>query len=599
MNRPDYKTEGVNRTKTVRVYPFVFTVEVPCKEVRTPLTSITFSEERDVEASYGYCNEYQPHAVKRMFDYKNGMLYDMRWDEAGNLGQVSMGKPGEMFEAGRFLFWTEDCCGPRPCGANRMHAAVDDRYYSYYAYDHGGERRLKLTGDNKLLDVNANFMATYTILNEQTLYPSAYMVLTNRGYTKHYYAGAERVAARLGGGGLNAMGNAIGYSDTLLARADTLFGQSLEQVNSRALNGNDIDCILGNGFAKEEFGHPIDGIPCQMQAGVDFFHDPFKDMVHSMQFDCNNGQEREVYFYHSDHLGSASWITDSGGQAIQHLQYLPYGEPYINQRTSGYNERYTFTGKERDEETGYGYFGARYMDHELMTMWLSVDPMADKYPSISPYAYCAGNPLRLVDPDGRMIDDYKIFRDGTITIAKTNDPYDRFFVEQSDGTFGVVEMKKHLVGAGRNAGKEIVEFPSHGLGFTRYGNKDPNGDHYVLPLVAAALLGAINQIIETDPSVTVAFGDMSDENGLSPSGKHSSHNEGRNVDVRLIRKDRNHNMGTDVHHAQFDKEANQILVDAFKFFGFKDIKNNSTELTGVSFYPGHDNHLHLQGFAIY
>ena len=43
----------------------------------------------------------------------------------------------------------------------------------------------------------------------------------------------------------------------------------------------------------------------------------------------------------------------------------------------------TFTGKERDEETGYGYFGARYMDHELMTMWLSVDPMADKYPSIS------------------------------------------------------------------------------------------------------------------------------------------------------------------------------------------------------------------------
>ena len=60
----------------------------------------------------------------------------------------------------------------------------------------------------------------------------------------------------------------------------------------------------------------------------------------------------------------------------------------------------TSTGKERDEETGYGYFGARYMDHELMTMWLSVDPMADKYPSISPYAYCAWNPVKLVDPDG-------------------------------------------------------------------------------------------------------------------------------------------------------------------------------------------------------
>ena len=61
------------------------------------------------------------------------------------------------------------------------------------------------------------------------------------------------------------------------------------------------------------------------------------------------------------------------------------------------------TGKERDEETGYGYFGARYMDHELMTMWLSVDPMANKYPSLSPYAYCAWNPVKLVDPDGREI----------------------------------------------------------------------------------------------------------------------------------------------------------------------------------------------------
>ena len=105
----------------------------------------------------------------------------------------------------------------------------------------------------------------------------------------------------------------------------------------------------------------------------------------------------------SKHLGSASWITDFEGIAVQHLQYMPYGEPYVNQRISGYSERFTFTGKEKDSETGYGYFGARYMDHELMTMWLSVDPMADKYPSISPYAYCAWNPVKLVDPNGAEI----------------------------------------------------------------------------------------------------------------------------------------------------------------------------------------------------
>ena len=63
----------------------------------------------------------------------------------------------------------------------------------------------------------------------------------------------------------------------------------------------------------------------------------------------------------------------------------------------------SFTGKERDEETGYGYFGARYMDHELLTSFISVDRYADKYPSISPYAYCAWNPIRITDPTGDTI----------------------------------------------------------------------------------------------------------------------------------------------------------------------------------------------------
>ena len=54
-------------------------------------------------------------------------------------------------------------------------------------------------------------------------------------------------------------------------------------------------------------------------------------------------------------------------------------------------------------ETGFSYFGARYYDSDLMTGWLSVDPMADKYPGLSPYAYCAWNPIRVVDPNGDSI----------------------------------------------------------------------------------------------------------------------------------------------------------------------------------------------------
>ena len=61
--------------------------------------------------------------------------------------------------------------------------------------------------------------------------------------------------------------------------------------------------------------------------------------------------------------------------------------------------------EERDPETGFSYFGARYYDPDLSALWLSVDPMTDKYPGISPYAYCAWNPVRLVDPNGKSCKD--------------------------------------------------------------------------------------------------------------------------------------------------------------------------------------------------
>ena len=69
-------------------------------------------------------------------------------------------------------------------------------------------------------------------------------------------------------------------------------------------------------------------------------------------------------------------------------------------------QSYAFTSKERDRETGFSYFGARYYDSDLSGLFLSVDPMSDKYPSISPYAYCAWNPVKLVDPNGMEIGDY-------------------------------------------------------------------------------------------------------------------------------------------------------------------------------------------------
>ena len=82
-----------------------------------------------------------------------------------------------------------------------------------------------------------------------------------------------------------------------------------------------------------------------------------------------------------------------------------------------------FTGKEKDSETGYYNFGARYYDSDLSGLFLSVDPMADKYPSLSPYAYCAWNPVKLVDPDGEepvkmytgTVSDFVLFFNNTAT----------------------------------------------------------------------------------------------------------------------------------------------------------------------------------------
>ena len=110
-----------------------------------------------------------------------------------------------------------------------------------------------------------------------------------------------------------------------------------------------------------------------------------------------------TYCYHSDHLGSATWITTKTGQPVEYLHYMPYGELWRDQRATSYNERFRFTGKERDSETEYDYFGARYYSSTL-SLWLSVDPLAGEYPNLSPYAYCANNPIKNIDPDGKVIE---------------------------------------------------------------------------------------------------------------------------------------------------------------------------------------------------
>jgi len=98
-------------------------------------------------------------------------------------------------------------------------------------------------------------------------------------------------------------------------------------------------------------------------------------------------------------LGSSSFITDATGYAVQHLQYLPFGETFVDQQ-NGYDSRYTFSAKEMDDETQYSYLGARYLDCDL-SVFLSVDPDINSYPWYSPYGYVFGNPINFFDFNGQ------------------------------------------------------------------------------------------------------------------------------------------------------------------------------------------------------
>ncbi len=124
-------------------------------------------------------------------------------------------------------------------------------------------------------------------------------------------------------------------------------------------------------------------------------------------------QERDVFFYHPDHLGSSSFITNIEGEVVQHIEYVPYGEVFIEERNNVWNTPYLFNAKEFDEETGLYYYGARYYDARL-AMWYGVDALAEEYPNMGGYVYCVGNPVKLVDPDGRKIKGFSVNDNGEV-----------------------------------------------------------------------------------------------------------------------------------------------------------------------------------------
>jgi RHS repeat-associated protein len=109
-----------------------------------------------------------------------------------------------------------------------------------------------------------------------------------------------------------------------------------------------------------------------------------------------DGDIRTRYQY-GNHLGSTSLELDDAGEFVSYQEYYPYGTvSYIEGDVSS---EYRFTGKERDELTGLYYYGARYYASWL-GRWISADP-SGPVDGLNLFAYVRGNPVTLVDPDGR------------------------------------------------------------------------------------------------------------------------------------------------------------------------------------------------------
>lgn len=109
-----------------------------------------------------------------------------------------------------------------------------------------------------------------------------------------------------------------------------------------------------------------------------------------------DGIADEVKYNLEDHLGNASFTLSEAGSLINREEYFPFGETSFG---SYLIKRYRYNGKERDEESGLYYYGARYYA-PWTCRFVSLDPLAGMMPDASPYCYAANNPVVLVDVDG-------------------------------------------------------------------------------------------------------------------------------------------------------------------------------------------------------
>lgn len=119
-----------------------------------------------------------------------------------------------------------------------------------------------------------------------------------------------------------------------------------------------------------------------------------------------SGVEYSPQFHITDHLGSVRALVDASGAVIERNDYHPFGLRWKESDQPVTDNRYRYNGKEEQTfiDNPYIDYGARMYDSEYSLSWISMDKMAEKYPEVSPYMFCAGNPTNVIDYNGMDID---------------------------------------------------------------------------------------------------------------------------------------------------------------------------------------------------
>ena len=319
----------------------------------------------------------------------------------------------------REMYWDED---------NRLMVLSDNGKTSRYTYNAAGERIMKSYGTMEGVYINgAPQGITFHETDNFTLYPASILSVNKNRFTKHYFLGDKRVASRIGTGLFN---NVYGRNGSYVTAGQQDYAERMNQIQTqkeayykkvgvapgvpteKGAYGDPENTGVGYNAVLTELGNhdvpqgwiqtPRPNTTPNTNPGPPVsWNDPSNpdDPQAGYGYIPNDTTKEETFFYHSDHLGSTSYITDDKANITQYDAYLPYGELLVDEHSSSEDLPYKFNGKQFDEETGLYYYGARYMN-PMASIWYGVDPMYNLDFSVSTYIFCHNNPIKNKDING-------------------------------------------------------------------------------------------------------------------------------------------------------------------------------------------------------